>query len=197
METGGDSVCVGHTEGTASELRTAVRRFTELLGGNEWAEHLSADKDAMELELQITRVIGELEALRRQVRAQVSGSVVQREPVRGSDSAADAPPVGQQVLSQPRLTVRLASFPESNGKRNWTALLVRADVWGGLVGNCGGVCLAQGELWNRVAYHAECARLLIGERDTEPHILDYGDDIATPEEWAGEVRGGRVLGNRC
>lgn len=100
-------------------------------------------------------------------------------------------PVQRQVRQQPLLTVRLTSFPESNGKRNWTALLVRADAWKGLVGNCGGVSLAHGELWNRVAYHAECARLLIGERDTEPNILDYGDDIRTPDEWAGEVRGGR------
>lgn len=94
---------------------------------------------------------------------------------------------------QPRLTVRLCSFPESNGKRNWTALLVRVDQWDGLIGNCGGISLARGELWNRVAYHAECARLLIGERDTEPHILDYGDDIHTPDQWAGEVRGGRCV----
>ena len=98
-------------------------------------------------------------------------------------------PVGQQ----PRLTVRLTTFPESNGKRNWTALLVRVEEWGGLVGNCGGITVAHGELWNRVAYHAECAKLLIGERDTEPHILDYGDDIQTPDEWAGEVRGGRPV----
>ena len=88
---------------------------------------------------------------------------------------------------QPRLTVRLTDFPESNGKRNWTALLVRVDKWGGLVGNCGGISLARGELWNRVAWEAECAKFLIGERDTEPFILDYGDDISTPEEWTGEV----------
>lgn len=95
------------------------------------------------------------------------------------------------VVIQPRLTVRLMSFPESNGKRNWTALLVRADAWGGLVGNFGGVSLARGELWNRVAWEAECAKFLIGERDTEPFILDYGDDIHTPEEWAGEVNKSR------
>lgn len=94
---------------------------------------------------------------------------------------------------QPRLTVRVTSFPESNGKRNWTALLVRLEPWRGLIGNCGGITIARGELWNRVAYEAECARALLGERDTEPHILDYGDDIQTPEEWAGEVRGGRVI----
>lgn len=58
-------------------------------------------------------------------------------------------------------------------------------------GDCGGIQVARGELWNRVAYHAEEAGFLFGERYTEPHILDYGDDIATPEEWAGEVRGGR------
>lgn len=32
-----------------------------------------------------------------------------------------------------------------------------------------------------------------GERDTEPNVLDYGDDIHTPEEWAGEVRGGHKV----
>lgn len=105
--------------------------------------------------------------------------------------------VAEPVASvQPRLTVRLSSFPESNGKRNWTALLVRVDEWGGLVGNCGGITIERGEFWNRVAYEAERAKLLIGLRDTEPHILDYGDDIQTPEEWAGEVRGGRRVSDR-
>ena len=99
--------------------------------------------------------------------------------------------VGHLATSQPRLTVRLMSFPESNGKRNWTALLVRVDAWDGLIGNCGGVTIARGELWNRVAYEAERTKLLIGERDTEPFILDYGDDITTPDQWAGEVRGKR------
>lgn len=106
---------------------------------------------------------------------------------------AVAGPVERRVRPQPRLTVRLQSFPESNGKRNWTALLVRVDAWGGLVGNCGGITVARGEFWNRVAYEAERAKLLIGERDTEPDILDYGDDITTPDQWAGEVRGGRPV----
>ena len=92
-------------------------------------------------------------------------------------------------MTQPKLTVRLTSFPESNGKRNWTALLVREEPWDGLIGNCGGITIDRGELWNRVAYEAERARYLIGERDTEPHILDYGDDIETPDTWPGEVRG--------
>lgn len=98
-----------------------------------------------------------------------------------------------QRENQPKLTVKLTSFPESNGKRNWTALLVREEKWGGLIGNCGGISIAHGEYWNRVAYEAECAKLLIGERDTEPCILDYGDDIKTPEEWKGEVSGGRTV----
>jgi len=51
----------------------------------------------------------------------------------------------------------------------------------------------RGEYWNRVAYEAERTKLLIGERDTEPNILDYGDDITTPDQWAGEVRGGRPV----
>ncbi len=101
-------------------------------------------------------------------------------------------PVMPIATQQPRLTVRLTSFPESNGKRNWTALLVRVDAWDGLVGNCGGISLAHGELWNRVAWKAECTRFLIGERDTEPFILDYGDDIRTPDEWAGETHGSRI-----
>lgn len=96
-----------------------------------------------------------------------------------------------ELEGKPRLTVRLTSFPESNGKRNWTALLVRTEPWGGLIGSCGGITVDRGEMWNRVAYEAERARFLIGERDTEPHILDYGDDIETPEQWAGETRGGR------
>lgn len=92
------------------------------------------------------------------------------------------------MSTQPQLTVRLTSFPESNGRRNWTALLIRTDPeWRGLIGNCGGITIDRGEYWNRVAYEAECARFLIGERDTEPYILDYGDDIQTPDEWKGET----------
>lgn len=94
----------------------------------------------------------------------------------------------QDAKGQPRLTVRLTSFPESNGKRNWTALLVREEKWGGLIGNAGGLTVARGELWNRVAYEAERTRFLLGQRGTEPFILDYGDDIETPEEWKGETR---------
>lgn len=101
--------------------------------------------------------------------------------------ATRAQPQADAAEPQPRLKVRLTCFPESNGKTNWTALLVREEKWDGLIGNCGGISLARGELWNRVAYEAEQARFLIGQRDTEPFILDYGDDIKTPEEWKGET----------
>lgn len=90
--------------------------------------------------------------------------------------------------SQPKLKVWLTKFPESNGKTNWTALLMREEPFDGLVGNGGGIQLARGELWNRVAYEAECTKYLLGLRDTEPYILDYGDDITSPDDWKGETR---------
>ena len=131
------------------------------------------------------RTESEIDTARRMIAAALSAAPQPSPTAQAADS------VLEDAAQQPRLTVRLTAFPESNGKQNWTALLVRADKWDGLIGNCGGISLARGELWNRVAYAAECARFLIGERDTEPFILDYGDDIKTPEEWKGEVYGGR------
>ena len=87
---------------------------------------------------------------------------------------------------QPELQVVIRSFPESNGKRNWTALLKRVQPFDGLVGTCGGITIAYGEYWNQVAYQAERCKFLLGQRKDEPFILDYGDDICTPEEWKGE-----------
>ena len=65
-------------------------------------------------------------------------------------------------------------------------MLMRVDRWDGLASNCGGITIAHGEFWNRVAYEAERALFLIGGRDTEPCVLDYADDITTPEQWSGE-----------
>lgn len=90
---------------------------------------------------------------------------------------------------QPRLEVNFNAWPESNGKTNWTVILRRTGKWDGLVGNSGGIMLARGELWNRIAYEAECARYLIGERATEPSILDYSEDIKSPDDWKGEIDG--------
>jgi len=102
----------------------------------------------------------------------------------------------EKAQSQPRLTVRLTSFPESNGKRNWTAMFSRTEPFDGLVGSSGGITIARGEYWNRVAFEAERAKFLIGERDTEPYILDYGEDIQTPQEWAGEMGVDRYKRNK-
>jgi len=77
-----------------------------------------------------------------------------------------------------------------------TAMIVRADKWLGLESNCGGITVGRGEYWNRVDYEAERAKLLIGERDTEPCIMDYGCDIETPDKWEGEVSGGRPVRSR-
>lgn len=89
------------------------------------------------------------------------------------------------VQTQPKLTVRLRGYPESNGRRNWTADFVRVEPFEGLIGTAGGITIDRGECWNRVAYSAERARFLLGERETEPSILEYSKDVNTPEEWTG------------
>lgn len=89
---------------------------------------------------------------------------------------------------QPALKVTLRAYPESNGKRNWTAAIERVErVKDMLIGTNGGspVQGGRGEYWNRVAYAAEEARVLLGLRQTEPDILAYGDDVMTSEEWKG------------
>lgn len=85
------------------------------------------------------------------------------------------------------LKVVLFKMPESNGKRNWQAYFRRKNDpdFKGLVGSMGGICISWGECWNRVAYEAERARFLIGERTAEPDLMQYGDDVNTPEEWKG------------
>ncbi len=98
-------------------------------------------------------------------------------------------PFGTKLYTTPPqhkpLTVRLVSYPESNGKTNWTAMFVRTQPWDGLVGNSGGITIDRSEYWNRVSYNAERARFLLGERNTEPSIMAYGKDVKTPEEWDG------------
>lgn len=89
----------------------------------------------------------------------------------------------QSQVQQAPLKVVVMTFPESNGRRNWTAMFQRAHPWSGLVGNCGGITIARSECWNRVAYEAERARYLLGLRETEPYILHYGKDVQTPQDW--------------
>lgn len=45
-------------EGQPDELRRAVQQMTEALKNQEWAEHVSRDPDATELECAITKLIG-------------------------------------------------------------------------------------------------------------------------------------------
>lgn len=82
---------------------------------------------------------------------------------------------------QPELEVIIRAFPESNGNQNWTAMLVRKDrTWNGLRGNAGGITIARGEYWNRVAYNAERTKFLIGAVSTEPSIKNYMHDTKEP-----------------
>jgi hypothetical protein len=85
------------------------------------------------------------------------------------------------------LTVVLFKMPESNGKTNWQAYFRRkGDTdFEGLVGSMGGICINWGECWNRVAYEAERARFLLGERNAEPSLMGYGKDVSKPEDWEG------------
>jgi len=78
-------------------------------------------------------------------------------------------------LAAPRLTVWCGSMPESNGKSNFTAILMRkgATLLDGLTG---GITIARSEYPDRVRYEADCMRHLIGELPEEPWILDYDAD---------------------
>lgn len=90
---------------------------------------------------------------------------------------------------QPELEVVIRAFPESNGKQNWTAMLVRKDrSWDGLQGNAGGITIARGEYWNRVAYDAERTKFLIGAVSTEPSIRNYMRDTKEPYDVHIETR---------
>lgn len=81
----------------------------------------------------------------------------------------------QQVGQGPELTVWYGPMPESNGKSNFTAVLMRkgGDLFDGLTG---GMTIARSEYPDRVRYEADRMRFLIGELKDEPCILDYDAD---------------------
>ena len=81
----------------------------------------------------------------------------------------------QQSARQPELTVWEGPMPESNGKSNFTAVLMRkgANLFDGIAG---GMTIARSEYPDRVRYEADCVRWLIGELDNEPCIIDYDAD---------------------
>jgi len=80
-----------------------------------------------------------------------------------------------QSARQPELTVWEGPMPESNGKSNFTAVLMRkgANLFDGIAG---GMTIARSEYPDRVRYEADCVRWLIGELDNEPCIIDYDAD---------------------
>ena len=66
-------------------------------------------------------------------------------------------------------------MPESNGKKNWTAILYRKNQGGFLGGIGDGYTIDRSEYPDRVRYEADRVRYLIGEVKEPPFILDYDD----------------------
>lgn len=81
----------------------------------------------------------------------------------------------EQTGQQPELTVWEGAMPESNGKSNFTAVLMRKGA-GLFDGISGGMTIARSEYPDRVRYEADCVRWLIGELKEQPCILDYDAD---------------------
>lgn len=78
-----------------------------------------------------------------------------------------------QGAKRHELTVWFGSMPESNGKSNFTALLLRKgeSLYDGSV-----ITLDRSEYEDRVRYEADRVRHLIGELEDEPDILAYDAD---------------------
>lgn len=74
------------------------------------------------------------------------------------------------------VTVWFGAMPETNGKMNWTAMLVRKDA-AGMEAHIDGITLMRSEYKDRVRYEADRMRYLIGELDEEPFILDYDENL--------------------
>lgn len=82
---------------------------------------------------------------------------------------------GADAVAQPQLTVWYGSLPESNGKSNFTAILMRKE--GKHFDNMmDGITIDKSEYPDRVRYEADRVRYLIGERAERPDILDYDAD---------------------
>ncbi len=76
---------------------------------------------------------------------------------------------------QPQLTVWYGAMPESNGKSNFTAILMRKDGQT-IEGMSNGHTIDRSEYPDRVRYEADRVRYLIGELSERPFILDYDAD---------------------
>lgn len=82
-----------------------------------------------------------------------------------------APDAAAIQAEQPRLTVWESAMPESNGKSNFTAILMRE---GGELHE--GMTIAVSEYPGRVRYEADEVRWLIGALAERPDILTYDTD---------------------
>lgn len=91
--------------------------------------------------------------------------------VQNAIDALDALRQQAPAVPQPELTVWYGPMPESNGKSNFTAILVRK---GGDFTD--GITIDRSEYPDRVRYEADRVRYLIGELDERPFILDYDAD---------------------
>lgn len=77
-----------------------------------------------------------------------------------------------KASNTPPLTVWYGPMPESNGKSNFTAILMRK---GGSITD--GITIDRSEYPDRVRYEADRIRYLIGEITQSPFILDYDADL--------------------
>lgn len=106
-------------------------------------------------------------------------------------AAAPAQPAAQ-AGQRPELTVWEGAMPESNGKSNFTAVLMRkgAHLFDGI---SGGMTISRSEYPDRVRYEADCVRWLIGELKEEPCIVDYDAEkhsgyVASTQPAAQEIK---------
>jgi len=88
--------------------------------------------------------------------------------------------------AQPRLKVWLTSFPESNGKTNWTAMLTREEKWDGLPGNAGGITLDRGELnveswWDTNQFRVEFDRTVKSDRSSSTFVVRASSPLTSLE----------------
>lgn len=80
----------------------------------------------------------------------------------------------QPSTNKPELTVWYDKMPESNGKSNWTAILMRKGdslLFGPHM------TIARSEYPDRVRYEADCVRHMIGELEEEPDMMAYDHDL--------------------
>jgi len=106
---------------------------------------------------------------------------------------------GEAILAAPQaseavrnaLAVWYGSMPESNGRKNWTAILYRK---GEVVFDGPHITIDRSEYPDRVRYEADRVRYLIGEIDEEPWILDYDADKCDAPPQADKDGGGCAKG---